>query len=151
MKVIAILAALLAVATAQFSCDNCDNAGARRERTGCRLFCRFSEGRDIVVRDDLKRVYFADRDTDEGVTRGRWVERQIENVGYCEDEANRSFDLISGLGSGPEDLIDETDIDALGDLFEELSGTTELTKESYLTIYSVIYALIGNDACGSGF
>ena len=63
--------------------------------------------------------------TDEGVTRGRWVERIMGTVGFCDDEANASFNLIASFGSGPEDLIDETDIDGMGDLFEELTGESK--------------------------
>merc|ERR1711976_905635 len=113
MKTLIVLSALVAVALAQFSCDNCDGAGNRQARTGCRFFCYFDfSGSGVVTREDMKNRFNADKDTDAGMTRGRFVEQMKS---------------IVELGGGSADLLTEQDIDTLADLFELVSGTSTIT------------------------
>merc|ERR1711976_709871 len=84
MKTLIIFSAVLAVALAQFSCDNCDGAGNRQARTGCRFFCYFDfSGSGVVTREDMKNRFNADKDTDAGMTRGRFVEQMKSIVQFC--------------------------------------------------------------------
>merc|ERR1712170_87270 len=152
MKTLIVLSALVAVALAQFSCDNCDGAGNRQARTGCRFFCYFDfSGSGVVTREDMKARFNADKDTDAGMTRGRFVEQMKNIVQFCDDEAQAGFDLIVELGGGSPDLLTENDIDTLADLFEAISGTSTITKAIFQEVYALLYLAIGNNQCPTGF
>merc|ERR1712170_89480 len=137
MKTLIIFSAVMAVALAQCSCDNCAEAGNRQARTGCRFFCYFR--------------FNADKDTPDGMTRGRFVESLMSNVQFCEDEAEAGFNLIVELGGGSPDMLTENDIDTLADLFEGISGTNVITKAIFQEVYTLLYLAIGNNQCPTGY
>merc|ERR1711976_70344 len=152
MKTLIIFSALMAVALSQFTCDNCGEAGNRQARTGCRFFCYFDfNGSGVVTRADMKARFNADKDTDAGMTRGRFVQQMMNIVEFCEDEAENGFDLIVELGGGSSDMLTEQDIDTLADLFEGLAGTDTISKALFQEVYTLLYIAIGNNQCETGF
>merc|ERR1711976_549136 len=152
MKTLIIFSAVMAVALAQFTCDNCGEAGNRQARTGCRFFCYFDfNDSGVVTREDMKARFNADKDTPEGMTRARFIESMMTIVQFCEDEAEAGFNLIVELGGGSPDMLTENDIDTLADLFEGISGTNVITKAIFQEVYTLLYLAIGNNQCPSGY
>merc|ERR1711976_214106 len=150
MKVFVVLSAVLAVAMAQFECDSCDSLSSRSDRTGCRFFCYsdyFNAG--ALTRDGIKARFEANRDTDRGMTRGRFVTEMAANIGFCDDESNGLFDVMASIGENDPNLIEEVDIDGLIDLFTIVAGTDVITKDIFAEIYPLMYTFIGNDSCGT--
>merc|ERR1712170_158946 len=95
-----------------------------------RFFCYFDfNNSGVVTRADMKARFNADKDSDAGMSRGRFVQQMMSIVQFCEDEAEAGFDLIVELGGGSSDMLTEQDIDTLADLFERLAGTSTITKE----------------------
>ena len=69
---------------------------------------------------------------DDGVSRRRFLQLARESIEFCDDETNAAFDLITGLGGSNPEVIEDSDIDTLVDLFEALSGTSMFASLQYL-------------------
>ena len=67
------------------------------------------------------------------MTRPRLVRIQRDNTRFCEDESNFIFDDVASAANGDPDIIEGSDIHAVIELFQALTG---LSWSFIFTIYN---------------
>merc|ERR1711976_255177 len=135
-----------------FTCGQCDGFDTRIVRTGCRVFCFFdSDGSGELTREDIKAAFEKAKDeVAGGVTRAKFVDVIVEEVQYCESEADKSFERVRTVsGAENENLLTEKDVDTFVDRVFGVVGES-VSKPFFMLIHSVTYPEIEDKNCRTG-
>merc|ERR1719309_409544 len=78
-----------------FTCGQCDTSDDREVRTGCRIFCFFSENKVNMTRADLQRVFDSLANSDGVVESAPFIEAWKRESQMCDGECEAAFEWFA--------------------------------------------------------